>query len=101
MIRHKCSGYYAICQNKRIDGIQFETREGDKIHHYCLRCIIFGMKQKHFDEEDILSNAPFIKSMYDKISSMTEDDAMEYLRNQKTSFLESIIKETTHESPQP
>ena len=101
MIRYKCSGYYAICQNKRIDGVQFEMEENDKIHYYCLRCILFGMKQKHFDEKDILSNAPFIKSMYDKISSMTEDGAMEYLRNQKTSFLESIIKDAIHESPQP
>ena len=101
MIRHKCSGYYAICQNKRINGMQFETKEDDKIHYYCLRCIIFGLKQKHFDEKDILSKAPFIKMMYDKISAMTEEDAMEYLRNLKTSPLESIIGKVPYESPQP
>ena len=98
MIQHNCSGYYAICQNKRIDGIQFEMEEDDKIHYYCLRCIVFGLKQKHFDEKDILSNAPFIKPIYDKISSMTEDDAMEYLRNLKISPLESIIRKVSHES---
>jgi hypothetical protein len=99
MIRHKCSGYYAICQNKRINGMQFEMKEDNEIHYYCLCCIIFGLKQKYFDEKDILSNAPFIKSIYDKISSMTEDEAMEYLCGLKISPLESIIGMVYHESP--
>jgi len=101
MIQHKCSGYHAICQHKKINGMQFEMREDDKIHYYCIRCIVFGLKQKHFDEKDILSKAPFIKLMYDKVSPMTEDNAMEYLRNLKTSPIESIIREEPHESPQP
>ena len=100
MFPRKCLGYYSICRNENIPGMQFETKEDGKIHYYCIRCVLYGIKIKHFDEKDILSKAPFIKPIYDKIVPMTDDDAMKYLRGLKPSPITSLLKVDSHENTQ-
>ena len=94
MIRHKCSGYYAICQEKKIEGIQsvVKTEDGKK-EYYCLRCTAFGVKTGFFNREDVLEKAPFLKRLIETGDNLSDDEFMEKLRNMKTSPWEGMIKD--------
>jgi len=85
MESHKCSGYYSICQNKLISGLQFIFKEDGKEHSYCIRCVAFGVKTGHFDREDILRDAPFLKKLIEAGGSLSDDAFSEKLRNMKPS----------------